>query len=115
MTQGPVQLDVGVSYGLPRKGLPAAASINDGRAARALDLPDAQTGPAIAQPGAAEELLAPVDRPGLAQGTVSRIRVLQERQVDERRHRLARRHQPSTSKASMRLTGQGPVSRLPRL
>mgnify|MGYP006188480265 CR=1 FL=1 len=24
MTKGPVQLDVGVSYGLPRKGLPAA-------------------------------------------------------------------------------------------
>jgi probable rRNA maturation factor len=26
MTRGPVQLDVAVSYGLPRKGLPAAAS-----------------------------------------------------------------------------------------
>ena len=26
MTRGPIQLDVGVSYGLPRKGLPAAAS-----------------------------------------------------------------------------------------
>ena len=26
MTRGPIQLDVGVSYGQPRKGLPAAAS-----------------------------------------------------------------------------------------
>ena len=26
MTRGPIQLEVGVSYGLPRKGLPAAAS-----------------------------------------------------------------------------------------
>lgn len=26
MTRGPIQLDVGVSYGLPRKGVPAAAS-----------------------------------------------------------------------------------------
>ena len=26
MTRGPLQLDVGVSYGLPRKGLPAATS-----------------------------------------------------------------------------------------
>ena len=26
MTRGPIQLDVAVSYGLPRKGLPAAAS-----------------------------------------------------------------------------------------
>lgn len=26
MTRGPIQLDVGVSYGLPRKGIPAAAS-----------------------------------------------------------------------------------------
>ncbi len=26
MTRGPIQLDVGVSYGIPRKGVPAAAS-----------------------------------------------------------------------------------------
>lgn len=35
MTQGPVQLDVGVSYGLPRKGLPAAASFRKWAAAAA--------------------------------------------------------------------------------
>jgi probable rRNA maturation factor len=27
MTRGPIQLDVGISYGLPRKGLPAPASL----------------------------------------------------------------------------------------
>ena len=35
MTKGPVQLDVGVSYGLPRKGLPAAASFRKWAAAAA--------------------------------------------------------------------------------
>ena len=35
MTQGPVQLDVGVSYGLPRKGLPSAASFRKWAAAAA--------------------------------------------------------------------------------
>jgi len=35
MTKGPVQLDVGVSYGLPRKGLPAATSFRKWAAAAA--------------------------------------------------------------------------------
>ena len=35
MTKGPVQLDVGVSYGLPRKGLPSAASFRKWAAAAA--------------------------------------------------------------------------------
>ena len=35
MTRGPVQLDVGISYGLPRKGLPAAASFRKWAAAAA--------------------------------------------------------------------------------
>jgi probable rRNA maturation factor len=35
MTQGPVQLDVSVSYGLPRKGLPSAASFRKWAAAAA--------------------------------------------------------------------------------
>jgi len=35
MTQGPLQLDVGVSYGLPRKGLPSAASFRKWAAAAA--------------------------------------------------------------------------------
>lgn len=35
MTRGPVELDVSVSYGLPRKGLPAAASFRKWAAAAA--------------------------------------------------------------------------------
>ncbi|MCM2355292.1 MAG: rRNA maturation RNase YbeY [Arenimonas sp.] len=35
MTKGPVQLDVSVSYGLPRKGLPGAASFRKWAAAAA--------------------------------------------------------------------------------
>lgn len=35
MTRGPLQLDVGVSYGLPRKGLPSAASFRKWAAAAA--------------------------------------------------------------------------------
>ena len=35
MTKGPVQLDVSVSYGLPRKGLPSAASFRKWAAAAA--------------------------------------------------------------------------------
>ena len=35
MTRGPVQLDVGISYGLPRKGLPAASSFRKWAAAAA--------------------------------------------------------------------------------
>ena len=35
MTKGPVQLDVSVSYGLPRKGLPSAASFRKWPAAAA--------------------------------------------------------------------------------